>query len=222
MKTILLALSLSLAITEPAGASLITFDDMSDAGTGSAIPIGYAGFTWNNFRVLNTVAYLASAQAEGINASGYNAGTVSPQNVIYAAWSDPASISGLGKFDLTSAFLTAAWNDNLQVEVVGSSGGIVLYDQVYVLNATVPTLVTFNYAAVDLVQFSTSGGTQHYPIGMGTHFCMDNLTVNENGAIPEPATYFAGGLLLLPLGAPFLFGLVSRWGLRRNIRPSHS
>ena len=200
MKKILMLLSLRLILAQSVCATLITFDDLSDAGAGSAIATGYSGFYWDNFRVLNTGAY-------EIKPSGYLFGTVSGQNVTYNAWSDPATISRARRFDLNSAFLTAAWNDGLQVEVVGSFQGAILYDTIYVIDASSPTLVTFNYLGVDSVRFSSTGGTQRY--GMGTHFAMDNLEINTSSAIPEQETWLAGALLLAPLG------LSAYWKLRR-------
>ena len=46
--------------------------------------------------------------------SGYYAGTVSPPNVAYNPGGNPASIISTGQFNFVSAYLTAAWNDNLR------------------------------------------------------------------------------------------------------------
>lgn len=185
-----------MALTYPAGATLITFDDLTDTGKfggGTLIANGYSGLNWNNFYILDTAAY--------VNPSGYHPGTVSGNNVAFNSYGDPAAISS-SAFNLTSAYLTAVWNDNLQVEVVGKLGATVLYDNTYTLSATAPSLINFNYNGIDSVQFIASGGTMHpgYINFNGTHFAMDNLVINGAAAVPEPSTIFAGAMLLLPFG----------------------
>jgi len=44
---------LSFAVST-ASAQLITFDDLADNGTGTAINFGYAGLNWDSFDDLNT------------------------------------------------------------------------------------------------------------------------------------------------------------------------
>ena len=88
---------------------------------------------------------------------------------------------------LLSAYLTAAWNDNLRVELKGYNGARLIYDNTYTLSATAPTLITFNYVGVTSVQFISSGGTLHPGYcGSGEHFVMDNVTV-----VPTPPTPMA-------------------------------
>jgi hypothetical protein len=154
---------------------LITFDDLQ--GTSLAVPMAYHGLTWGNVFYLNAVQYT--------NASGYYASMMSPSNVAYNAYGTNASLSQASPFTLLSAYVTAAWRDNLQLQVLGYNGGTLLYSNTYVLNATGPTLIDFGYSGVTEVYFISSGGTPHpgYP-NTGTQFAMDNLTILANPAAP--------------------------------------
>ncbi len=103
---------------------------------------------------------------------------VSPSNIAYNGYGTPAAISAAVPFDLLSAYLTAAWNDNLRVELKGYNGATLSYDNTYTLSATAPTLFTFDCLGVTSVQFISSGGTVHPGYnGSGEHFVMDNVSV---------------------------------------------
>ena len=121
----------------------LTFDTLT-LGT---VPAGYGGLNWNNFAVLNGVIY-------GENPSGYHAGMVSISNVVYNIGGSAASITSANPFNLYSAYLTAAWNDNLQVEAKGYTNGVLIYDNTYTLSATNPILINFNYDGVTEVDFT--------------------------------------------------------------------
>src|SRR6266704_4671846 len=129
--------------------SLVTFDDLTPTASGLAVPANYASLNWNNFSYIDGVNYAG-------NPSGFQAGVVSSNNVAYNASTNPASIVG-GLFDLNSAYLTAAWNDNLEVEAKGYIGGVLSYDQTYTLSATARTLIQFNYLGLDQVDFLSTG-----------------------------------------------------------------
>jgi hypothetical protein len=169
----------------------LTFDDLPSPGTyGSLIPAGYGGLQWNNFNYLD---------GEDFVASGFQNGVMSGQNVAFNGSGNSAQISSGTSFDLNSAWLTAAWNDGLQLEVQGFSGGTLAYDQTYTLNAAAPTLLTFSYFDVDQVNFISFGGVNHGYGGSGTQFVMDNLTVS----VPEPNStmllLFGSTLIVLQL-----------------------
>ncbi|MGD0412956.1 MAG: choice-of-anchor tandem repeat GloVer-containing protein, partial [Verrucomicrobiota bacterium] len=165
-------------------AALITFDDLP--GAGSAVPMGYHNLTWSNFYYLNAPAY-------GVP-SGYIAGMISPSNVAYNGSGTPAAMSAPGPFDLLSAYLTAAWNDNLRVEVQGYTGPALSYDNIYTLSATTPTLIPFNYVGVTEVQFISSGGTQHPGYSEnGLEFVLDNMTVVPPAPTPMSVLYSFNG-----------------------------
>ncbi len=88
-------------------------------------------------------------------------------------------------FDFNSAYLTAAWNDGLQVQVSGFVGGLLKYSSAYTLNTTAPTLVNFNFLGIDRVEFISYGGIPHgNPGSGGTQTAIDNLVIT----VPEPST----------------------------------
>ena len=163
----------------PAFATTITFDDLGSAM--APIPNGYNGLNWDNFWTLDIVY-----ERQYTGPSGYDAAVISPNNVAFNGFGNPALVSDT-LVDLNSAYLTAAWNDNLSVTVIGSFLGNTLYDNTYLLSATTPTLINFNYLGVDSVQFISSGGTHHngYDGGNGTNFAMDNLVINQTTTVPD-------------------------------------
>jgi len=181
----------------------IDFDDINPgAPPGVSIPNGYAGLQWNNFYVLN-------ATDPVYNPSGYLSGLLSGHNVAYNGFGDPALFSSTGTFDLNSAYLTGAWNDGLSIEVKGFIGATLAYDNTYIVNATAPSFITFDYLGVTSVEFISSGGIHHQGYaGSGTHFAMDNLTIT----VPEPSTV----LLLACAGMPLL---LRRCRVRRAAEP---
>ena len=173
-------------------AQTITFDDLnpntllgSPDPFDAPIPDGYAGLQWNNMWVLDVPLHIQDGGSIG---SGYDNGLVSGNNVAFNDRGNPASISG-GAFNLNSAYLTAAWNNGLQVEVQGYVGATLTYDNTYTLNTTGPSLITFNYLDVDEVNFISSGGVNAGLSGIGTEFAMDNIS-----AAPEPTSLAYAGL----------------------------
>jgi len=183
----------ALACPSLISAQTITFDDLNPSTLPGAtypfeapIPNGYAGLQWNNFWVLDVPLNL---QADP-GATGYKNGLVSGNNIALNAGGNPALISA-GAFNLNSAYLTAAWNNGLQVEVQGFVDGTLTYDNTYTVNTTAPSSINFNYLDVDEVNFISSGGTSAGYSGRGTQFAMDNLTIST---VPEPASLTFGGL----------------------------
>ncbi len=175
----------------PAAAGTVTFDDLSASG-GIQIANGYAGLNWDNFFALDGVNYNS-------NPSGYQAGIVSPNNVAYNAFGDPASFSSTNPFTLISVYITAAWNDGLNVRIQGLLNGNIVDEMTVIPSATAPTLYSFNWANIDTVNFVSAGGEQHPGYtGSGTHFAMDNVTlgVTDVRATPEPATFALLGAAL--------------------------
>ncbi len=155
---------------------LITFDDLPD----SVIPVpqGYNNLSWCYF------FYIDAVQTPQ---SGYYAGMLSAPNVAFNNNGAPANISSTAPFSLLSAYLTAAWNDNLQLEVRGYNVSTLEYDNTYTLSATTPTRISFNYIGVTSVQFISSGGSPHIGyFGNGTYFVIDNISVNVTPTTPAP------------------------------------
>lgn len=171
-----------IAITAPASAAVITFDDL---GTNSfqAVPGVYQGLNWDFWAAINGANY---------GASGYANGVVSGGNSACGCASDVGqptqSISSATAFTLNSGYFTSAWNDGATLVVKGLSGSTELFSTSAVLNTTGPSLLTFNWAGIDRVTFSISGGTDAGLGGGGDYFALDNLSINVAG-VPEPASW---------------------------------
>lgn len=185
MKTCLSALSIGLILVCPAGATLVTFDDITPQDvqyTGGQIPQGYAGLGWNNFNW---------GQSSGNGSAG--------------SWGQSCITSGLQPFTFNGAYLRG--DPNTEVEVRGVGLGVILYTDIVVLNSE-STWVAFNYVGINSVFFAAPGQFGN-PIGStGLHFSMDNLVINEStAAVPEPGTWLAGALLLPALIAGTLWRL---------------
>ena len=194
----LLALSagaaLSLLAPKSAKADLITFDSIS-AGFGTTISNGYHNLNWSNFDVANSALYF-----NNYGTNGYTNGTVSAPNVAFDSYGNPATVSSGHAFNLISGYLTGAWNNGLNIQVQGFNGVNQLFNNTYVVNATGPTLESFNYYGVTSVLFTSSGGVSAgYHNGYnGKEFVLDNLTVSGNGtATPEAGSVVGLGMLVV-------------------------
>jgi len=163
-----------LAVLNSAEATVLTFDE-----TTGGVANGYGGLNWGNF-----YAYDGSSEQVG---SGYYNGRASGNNIVFNAYSNPASTSVVSpaSFTFNGAFFTAAWNDGLTINVQGFKDSVELYSSSIIVNTFAASYFSFNFAGIDSLVFSSSGGIKHAGLGGdGTHFAMDNFTFNE--AIPEP------------------------------------
>ncbi|MGD0898711.1 MAG: hypothetical protein ABR915_12815 [Thermoguttaceae bacterium] len=187
-------MALLLAGATAAQATVLNFDSLP--GDSVAIPNGYGGLNWSNFYYLNAASYSG-------NPSGYLAGMVSPNNVAYNAFGDPASFSSATTLTLNSAYFTGAWNDNLSITAKGYNGANLVDSLIFTVSSTAPTLEVFNWSGIDSVVLSSSGGTPHgYPEGSGEHFAMDDLTINGGQqAVPEPSSVLIWGVAAVGLAA---------------------
>lgn len=169
--------------------TVLTFDDVTTNTFETLIPDGYGGLKWTNFYVLN-----GPLRYPG---SGYVNGTVSGDYVALNGYADMAAISG-PVFDFEGAYLTAAWNNGLTVNVKGYSGATLLYDTTVNPLYSAPTWYEFDYRGVERVELSSFGGIDADPtdIGGGEHFAMDDFTFTVV-PIPPAVWLFGTGLLWL-------------------------
>jgi cyclic lactone autoinducer peptide len=138
-------IALFIANTASNAASLWTFDELATPEdipglNYSTIPNGYGGLSWFNFGVLDGAIRPAS--------EGYHTGLVSPNNVAFNLYGEPASISlSGGVFDLHSAYLALALNLDtpLNVQVQGLVGTTLLYDNTYTVYRSAPTPAKHEY-----------------------------------------------------------------------------
>jgi hypothetical protein len=197
----LLALLVCLALVCPASATVLTFDDITtDPVTMLPIPDNYGGLNWDNIYVMDAVNYYQP--------SGYRNALVSGS---YVAWGfgeagdehDPESFASVitvtnpDTFDFIGVYLTAAWNDDLNISVEASLEGALLYSQTVVVNPFGPTWFGFDFVNINHLRFISFGGTPvpEFDSHDGGHFVLDNFTFT-----PEPSTILLlglGGLALL-------------------------
>jgi hypothetical protein len=186
-------------------ATVLTFDDVPGANPNykeNVVPDGYGGLNWNNVNVVNT-------EMIKMPGSGYENGTVSGEWVAYNPWESICTIND-DLFTFNGAYLTGAWNDELNIDVQGFKDGSLLFDKTVVVNTTAPSWCEFNFTDIDQLMFTSSGGTPHPGLGgSGTHFAMDNFTFNETQSVPEPSTIW-----LLLVGLFSMVGAVAK----RNIK----
>lgn len=166
-----LVVTLALSAATPAArGDVISFDDLSDGGSGTPIANGYGGFNWTNFSVLNTATYYA-------NPSGYANGTTSPTNIAYNAWGAPALITAATPFNFVGGNFAAAWNDGLQLRVVGYSGGNLVGDNTYTLGTSGASWLNVGLNGIDTLLLISSGGKSNSSFGgSGDHFVLDDFT----------------------------------------------
>lgn len=194
-------------------ADFINFGGLT--GAEAPLPSGYAGFTWNNFSSLNTQTDV------NVMPSGYqyaNTDAASP-NVAFNLFGSPASMSRATLFSFYGGSFTAAWRDNLVLDVQGYRNGSLLYDQTFTLNSTQPTLINVNFHGIDTLTFTSSGGTVHgwVPLKPASHppltqFAMDDLSVasGDVSSTPEPSS------LVLLLSGSLAAGVFAA----RHLRPT--
>lgn len=174
----------------PAQAVMLGFDDITSNATG-VVPNGYGGLNWDNVGVVNGLLY----ELLGYENVGYSNGTISPNHVAYNGSGDLATISGpVFRFD--GAYLTAAWQDSLQVTVQGFNGAALSYNESVTVYRDYPTWFDFDFQNIDRLYFMSE------TTGPGYQFAMDNFTYDfDSNAVPEPASAL---LLTLGLGAMFM------------------
>ncbi len=189
---------IGLFVSSSAVAGVTTFDDVTTGSFAQVVPVGYGGMSWDNFGVLHADDLIVSP-------SGYENGVISRDYVAFNHYGDPAAFSG-DAFDLVGAYFTAAWRNDLLIQVEGFQGGNPVYSTEFRVDATGPLWVEFNWANVDRVAFVSSGGVPAWQVD-GSQFAMDNLTTRE----VMPSAPAPGAVLLGSLGA----GLVG-WMRRRR------
>jgi len=185
---------LVLSMLSTSRGTVVTFDDLSETGSGSYFTAPYQGLVWSNFVSFNAVL---SPPVFGTN--GYYYGMVSASNAAANGIGSPAEIDSSGtNFNFLSAYLTGAYNSNLNIEVKGFRGGNLLYDQTVVASATAPALFTFGYTNIDRLYFSNFGGQPAFGTPSAPQFAMDNFTFD---LVPEPSPLLltAAALLLWPV-----------------------
>jgi hypothetical protein len=173
--------------------TLVTFEDTNTAAE-QPLYNGYAGLNWQNVETMNTNWWLQ----DGNPVNGYVNGAVSPPTVAWvpadgSSGIATATISSSTPFAFTSADFTAAWNDNLKLQITGYLDGQLVGSQTVTVNPSAPSLVNLNFAAVDTVQLNASGGTRDpaFPTAgldppPSPQFVIDNVTLGGGSGNTSP------------------------------------
>ena len=179
-----------------AEAVVVTFDDIENTHGFGAVENGYGDLNWTNFGYVNQIFHPDS---------GYENGLASGEYTAFNWYAQPAEVTG-ELFNFEGTFLSAAWNNGLNVLVEGFSEGILKYSQNVVVNPSESSWFDFDYTEVDKVRFTSFGGVDAKPDDniVGRNFVMDNFTYNRSNSeeVPEPITVL-GSLVALGFGGIF-------------------
>lgn len=187
MKKLLIAFLVIFMVAGVASAETITFDDFTEP-VGYNIYYGYAGFDWRNAGYAAQSKYPDSGYDHGIVSPDYCA--VNPGALDFTMYRSDHSL-----FNFVSAYLTAAWNTGLNIDIVGYLNDSVIYSTHVVVDTLGPTLFIFNYVGIDKLVLSSYGGTVYDPEnGSGEQFALDNLTYTLGSTVPEPSTFVLAAL----------------------------
>lgn len=134
--------------------------------------------------------------------TGYDYGTIGKVSSFSAYGNDLWLETTDGStFDFVGCYLTAAWNEGLNILVTGLLDGTDMFSELVVVDPYSPTWFSLNFTGIDELIFSSSGGTNADLGGSGGHFVGDNHTFGQ--PIPEPATMILLGSGLLGLAGIF-------------------
>lgn len=198
-KTKKIALSLMLgfaSLGQNSFADIISFDDLPATEIADTIANGYQGFDWSMFGYVHKYA---------LPNTGFEKGVVSGEYAAYNEFAATATTGG-NSFDFNGAYLTAAWNDGLNIEVTGSLGGTTKYIKTVFTNTKQSQWFDFNFWEIDALSFRAFGGTRNPDLDSdGEFFILDNFTYNEprppvaEAAEPSTMVLFGLGIVLLGL-----------------------
>lgn len=174
-------------------AATLDFESLGTPSVSKPINDGYGDLNWDNFSVVTGSRF---PQFPG---NGYTNGASSGQYVGFNNFAEPASFSSGSTFDFISASLTAAFNDGLELDVVGYLNGAQIYTRSITLTTEMYATILFNWTGIDMVTFNSHGGTPKFSVS-GEQFAIDDLTVVKT-PIPAALPLLATGLLGLGYAA---------------------
>lgn len=178
-----------LAASLNASALVIDFEDRPQGL--NQIEDGYQGLDWNNgagnMWTLNGTSY-------GDQTSGYTtlANALGGDMVGFNGYGDnPVLVEAQGTdtFDLTSFWMTSAWDSVMNISLSGWLDGVMMYSTSFEVSRTEARFFTFDWIGIDSVRFDDQG----------QHFAIDNIVLNES-TVPEPSPLLLLGLGLVALG----------------------
>jgi len=216
-RAFILIASVSLSVIDVGSAvaatTTVTFDDIS---TSALVDFGLAGLP-SPYDGLNWTCVSGCAQAvmnvpgySSFYSSGYSGALVSSPNIIDTAGFTFSPAAG-GDFSFTSAYITGAWRDDLNVAVTGYNGSTVVDSVTLTLGAAdTQGFYTFNWDNLTSVTITPSGGTPSatYTLSNGVQIGVDNLTYST---VPLPSSIW---LLVSGLGLAGFLLTGGRSGIR--------
>jgi hypothetical protein len=207
---LLVAMSCMCAV--PVLSDTLTFEDLGGACSAPdpynpgyysyhrSLQNGYDGFDWSNFEAMYATGY---SYRNEFGESGFINGLVSGQVDIVNWYPETSAVmQNSSPFALHSAYLTGALKDGVVVTAQGYLHGELHYTTTVTVSAYHPTFVSYEFADVDRVVWTSSGGTDAGFGGFGSQFVMDDLIYE---VVPEPSCILAllgsiggmGGLAIL-------------------------
>lgn len=176
------AITASILTAAPAGAAVLSFDDIITHNTADFIANGYGGLNWQNFGVGNWFGYPNS---------GYETGAVSGDYTAFNSSGTPATITAISDtFSFNGGWFTSAWEENniLTIEGYTDGDGIADYSLTLNLNTRTPQFLDVNWSGLQRLRFASSNW----------QFVLDDLRINEGTTeVPEPLTIGLLGMGLL-------------------------
>ncbi|MBI5278188.1 MAG: hypothetical protein HY854_17200 [Burkholderiales bacterium] len=178
------------------GDRLIDFDDVTSGFAGS-IYDGYAGLNWDNESYVINVAEYAYYYPELVN-TGLYIGLHSGGFIAADAYGGSAGFSAIDDdFDLSSAYVTPAYDANLTVTVYAYDDDVLVGTAVMQMDWDHRTFVDFahgtadgadsasfsgRFTSVDHIVWDGTGGVPGSPYASGDYVAWDDIRINVGGS----------------------------------------
>lgn len=156
----------------------ITFDDLPLVNDETKrIPLVYRGLKWNNIRY-GSELYLKKRHPK----SGYLTCFTVGSSPNIAFFKDDVSIGVVNrneKINLFSLTACAAWNDDLQLNIVGYRNSMEINRYTTTLLFGKPQFILLHWKEIEKISLKSYGGTAHPDCGgtAATHIILTQLTV---------------------------------------------
>jgi hypothetical protein len=142
----------------------IGFDDLTPSDTLYEIPNGYAGMHWRNWVATHQKLY---------GGDGYVNAAVSSEYVAYTSAGHPATLSSEQEFDFVGAYVTQAWPEGEQYDVIVRAWreGEQVYEDRFPASVAGPVWFDADYRGITKLVFVSDGYWQ---------LAVDDLTIRTD------------------------------------------